>query len=119
MDKYTKTILTIIAVCLLAIVIKLWEPTPAYSGFLGDTVRNFLSYPTTYGDLLNLRNLKGKDRKIERNRIIRNMPLVRVYKIDNTVDVNVDNYSLDVNVGNTVDVNVENTVDVAGSIDCY
>ena len=89
MDKYTSVVLTVIAVCLIGIVIKLWEPTPAYSGFLGDTVRNFLSYPTTYGDLLNLKNLKGEDRKIERNRIIRNMPLVRVYKVDNTVDVNV------------------------------
>lgn len=99
MDKFTKFVLSVIAVCLVAIAIKLWEPTPAYSGFMdkGPTV----------GDLLNLRKLKGDTYKKERKRIIQNILLAKVYG------------TVDVDVRNTVDVNVENTVDVSGSIDCY
>jgi hypothetical protein len=76
MDKYTKIILSIIALCLIAITIKLWEPAPAYSGFLdkGPTV----------GDLMNLRNLKGEMRKKEADRLRMSMPLVKVF---GTVDV--------------------------------
>ncbi len=91
MDKYTQIVLTIIAVCLIAIVIKLWEPAPAYSGFLDKS--------STIGDLMDLRNLKGEARKKERGNIIRNIPLVRVH--------------------GSVDVEVENTVDISGSVDCY
>ena len=69
MDKYTQIVLTIIAVCLIAIVIKLWEPVPAYSGLLDKG--------STIGDLMDLRNLKGDARKKERENIIRNIPLVQ------------------------------------------
>jgi hypothetical protein len=71
MDKYTKIVLTIIAVCLIAIVIKLWEPDPAYSGFL--------DRGPTIGDLMDLRNLKGEARKKESVNIIRRIPLVRIH----------------------------------------
>lgn len=115
MDRYTKLVLTVIAVCLIAIAIKLWEPTPAYSGFIGDTVRKFLPKPITQGDIINLRKLKGAARRNERNRIIRDMPLVRVYTIDATVNVSgsvdVTGYvdvTGSVSIDNTVDVNVEN-----------
>lgn len=76
MDKYTQIVLTIIAVCLIAIVIKLWEPAPAYSGFLDKR--------PTIGDLMDLRNLKGEARNKEGKNIIRNIPLVRVH---GTVDI--------------------------------
>lgn len=91
MDRYTQIVLTIIAGFLIAIVIKLWEPAPAYSGFLDKG--------STIGDLMDLRNLKGEARKKERKNIIRNIPLVRVH--------------------GSVDVEVENTVDISGSVDCY
>ncbi len=90
MDKYTQIVLTIIAVCLIAIVIKLWETAPAYSGFLDKG--------STIGDLMDLRKLKGKAREKERIKFIRNIPLVRVH--------------------GSVDVEVENTVDISGSVDC-
>lgn len=91
MDKYTQVILTIIAVCLIAILIKLWEPAPAYSGFLDKG--------PTIGDLMDLSNLKGEARKKESQNILRNIPLIRVH--------------------GRVDVEVENTVDISGSVDCY
>jgi hypothetical protein len=40
-DRYTKTILTIIAIALVGIGVKLWEPTPAYAGLMtGPTVED-------------------------------------------------------------------------------
>ncbi|MCD6320285.1 MAG: hypothetical protein J7M03_06345 [Candidatus Desulfofervidaceae bacterium] len=83
MDKYTKFVLSVIAICLIAIVIKLWEPRPVYSGFMDKG--------PTIGDLMNLRNLKGANLKKERERIIRSIPIVKVY----------------------------GTVDVSGSVYCY
>jgi len=50
MDNYTKVILTAIAVCLFAITIKLWEPTPAYSGFMDKS--------PTYGDIKKAKKIK-------------------------------------------------------------
>lgn len=91
MDKYTQIVLTIIAGCLIAILIKLWEPAPAFSGFLDKG--------PTIGDLMDLRNLKGEARKKESENIIRNIPLIRIH--------------------GRVDVEVENTVDISGSVDCY
>lgn len=92
MDKFTKFVLSVIAVCLIAITIKLWQPTPsAYGGFLDKS--------PTWGDLRNPNKLKGTAWQKERSRIIRNIPLVKIYK--------------------TVDVEVVNTVDVSGSVDCY
>ena len=91
MDKYTKCILSVIAVCLIAIAIKLWEPVPAYSGFMDNG--------PTIGDFMNLKNLKGKILKKERERIIKNIPVMKVYR--------------------TVQVKVENIVEVSGAVDCY
>jgi hypothetical protein len=91
MNKYTQIVLTIIAVCLIGILIKLWDPTPAYSGFL--------HYGPTIGDLMDLRNLKDEARRKKSEKIIRKIPLVRIH--------------------GSVDVDVENTVDVSGSVDCY
>ena len=104
MDKYTQIVLTIIAVCLIAIVIKLWEPAPAYSEILDKG-------PTTWGDVMDLRNLKGEARKKERLKILRNIPLI---KIHGQVDI-----SGSVEVENTVSVEVENTVGISGSVACY
>ena len=91
MDKYTKFVLSVIAICLIAIVIKLWEPRPAHSGFMDKG--------PTIGDLMNLRNLKGENLKKEREKILRSIPVMKLY--------------------GTVDVSVQNTVDVSGSVDCY
>lgn len=78
MDAYTKCVLTIIAVALVAISIKLWEPKPVCAGFMDGG--------PTWGDVLNLRNLNGDALEEERTRIIHNLPLVKVY---GTVDVDV------------------------------
>jgi hypothetical protein len=92
MDNYTKFILSVIAICLIAITIKLWEPvTPAYGGFM--------DRGPTHGDLLNPKKLKGDAWRKERVRLIKNIPLVKIY--------------------GTTDVDVGNTVDVSGSVDCY
>lgn len=71
MDKYTQTVLTIIAICLIAIMIKLWEPVPAYSGFMdkGPTV----------GDYIDLQKLTGAERTKAREKLTRNIPIVRVH----------------------------------------
>jgi hypothetical protein len=61
MDKYTKAVFTVIAVCLLAIAIKMWEPTSAYSGFLDKG--------PIFGDLNDLRALEGEVKEKERIRI--------------------------------------------------
>lgn len=90
MDRYTKLILALIAISLIAIAIKLWEPAHSHNGFLDKG--------PTLGDLVNLRKLKGEALKKERERIFYNLPLVKVY--------------------GSVDVDVQNTVDVSGSIDC-
>jgi len=67
MNKYTNIILTVIALCLIAIVVKLWQPSPAYSGFLDDG--------PTWGEYRKSKN------KID---IIDRMPVV---KIHGSVDV--------------------------------
>lgn len=72
MDNYTKFILSVIAICLIAITIKLWEPvTPAYGGFM--------DRGPTHGDLLNPKKLKGDAWRKERVRLIKSIPLVKVY----------------------------------------
>ena len=83
MDKYTQIVLTIIAVCLIALVIKLWEPAPSYSGFLDKG--------PTIGDLMDLRNLKGEARKKESEKIMRNIPLIRIHGTVN-ISGSVDSY---------------------------
>ena len=69
--------------------IKLWEPAPAYSGFLDKG--------STIGDSMDLRNLKGEARKKERKNIIKNIPLFRVH--------------------GSVDVEVKNAVDISDGIE--
>jgi hypothetical protein len=76
MDKYTKIVLSVIAICLIAIVIKLWEPRSAYSGFMDKG--------PTIGDMMNLSNLKGENHKKEWEKLIKRIPVVNVY---GTVDV--------------------------------
>ncbi|MBW2596272.1 MAG: hypothetical protein JRC93_09925 [Deltaproteobacteria bacterium] len=72
MDNYTKLILSVIAICLIAITIKLWEPvSPAYGAFMDKG--------PTHGDLLNPKKLEGAAWKKERARLIKNIPLVKVY----------------------------------------
>lgn len=66
MDRYTKFILSVIAICLLAITIKLWEPAPAYSGFL--------DRGPTWGELV-IANEKPADLQ----KLVNNIPLVRVF----------------------------------------
>lgn len=78
MDRYTKVVLTIIAICLLAISFKMLEPKPVHSGIF--------SAGPTYGDLLDMRELKGDEKQKERMRIIRSIPMVRIY---GNVDVDV------------------------------
>jgi len=99
MDKFTKFLLCIIAVSLVIIAVKLWEPTPAYSGFINK--------PPTLGDWWNLKTLKGEERKKERMRIMSNIPLIRIHgyvDIGNIVDVDIQNSTISVEVDNTVDV---------------
>jgi len=76
MDTYAKIVLSVIAICLIAIVIKLWQPRPAHSGFMDKG--------PTIGDLMDLRNLEGENLERERERIIRSIPVMKVY---GTVDV--------------------------------
>lgn len=73
MDRYTKGVLTVIAVALSLIAIKMWEPREAYSAV-------FASTPTV-GDL---RNTKDKEARM---RLINNIPLVRMF---GTVSVDID-----------------------------
>jgi len=71
MDKYTKTVLTIIAVSLTLIVVKLWEPREATAGV-------FSGGPTV-GDLMALRDIKEPAKLQEaKDRLYRSIPLVRV-----------------------------------------
>ncbi len=65
-DRYSKVVLTIIAVCLVAITIKLWEPSPAYSG-LPDK-------GPTWGDLLAVKNYP-----FARERLEYSIPLVKIH----------------------------------------
>lgn len=73
MDRYTKGVLTIIAVALSLIAVKMWEPREAHSGV-------FATAPTI-GDL---RNTKDKEARL---RLINNIPLVRMF---GTVSVDID-----------------------------
>lgn len=73
MDRYTKGVLTVIAVALSLIAVKMWEPREAHSSV-------FASAPTI-GDL---RNTKDKEARL---RLINNIPLVRMF---GTVSVDID-----------------------------
>ena len=73
MDRYTKGVLTVIAVALSLIAVKMWDPREAHSAV-------FASAPTI-GDL---RNTKDKEARL---RLINNIPLVRMF---GTVSVDID-----------------------------
>jgi hypothetical protein len=67
MDTYTKVVLTVIAIALCAIAIKLFNPR------LGS------SCSPTFGDFMALREIKDPNqRKETRLRLIKSLPLVRV-----------------------------------------
>lgn len=68
MDRYTNVVLTIIAVCLFAIVLKLYEPN-----------NRFNNNGPTIGDLMDLKELKYEERQIEGKKIIRTIPLVKIH----------------------------------------
>ena len=64
-DRYTKTVLTIIAASLSLIAAKMWEPREAHAGVFGSA--------PTIGDLRNAKDSEA------RARVINNVPLVRVF----------------------------------------
>ncbi len=66
MDKYSKAVLTVIAVCLVLITIKLWEPRPAYS----DDPNKW----PTWGELMAVQNLPFAKERLESN-----IPLVKIH----------------------------------------
>jgi hypothetical protein len=81
MDKYTKLVLTVIAVSLIIIAIKLWEPREAHTG-------PFSSGPTV-GDLMALREIKDQAKlAAARDHLIRSIPLVRVQGGQISADIN-------------------------------
>ena len=81
MDKYSKFIFTVIAISLVIIAAKVIEPQEAQAGA-------FSSSPTV-GDLMDLREIQDPAKLSEaRNRIIRNIPLVRVQGGQISADVN-------------------------------
>ncbi len=68
MDNYSKAILTIIAVALCAIALKLFSP--------GSSLLN----TPTFGDFIALREIKDQEqRKESRLKLIKSLPLVRVH----------------------------------------
>jgi len=71
MDTYTKVILTVIAIALCAIALKLFNPRFGSSGSPAKS--------PTFGDFMALREIKDpKQRKETRLRLIKSLPLVRV-----------------------------------------
>ena len=64
MDRYTKTVLSVIAISLSLIAAKMWEPREAHAGVFGSA--------PTIGDLLNTKDPEA------RVRLMNNVPLVRV-----------------------------------------
>lgn len=75
MDKYSKTVLTVIAVSLVLITIKLWEPKPAYSGFSNKG--------PTWGELMAVQNLPFAKERLENS-----IPLVKIYGTVSTAEKN-------------------------------
>ncbi len=85
MDIYTKGILTVIAIALSTIALKL-SVVPANAGIL--------SQGPTFGDLLDLRSIKDSEElKAARINIYRAVPLVRVQggQVDVSGSVEIDN----------------------------
>ena len=73
MDRYTKAVLTIIAVSLSVIALRMFEPQEAHAG------RAFLSAGPTYGQIVSLREVKDDaERRQAYRAILRRVPLVQV-----------------------------------------
>ena len=71
MDLYSKGVLTVIAVCLVVIALKQWEPKEAHAGVFDGT--------PTVGDLMELRDIKDPTKRQEAaQKIMRRVPLVRI-----------------------------------------
>ena len=71
MDSYSKVILTIIAIALVAINLKLWEPRPANAAKISDVV--------TLNAPMNSESLS----ETERQKLIARVPVVAVWAILN------------------------------------
>jgi hypothetical protein len=66
-DTYTKVVLTIIAIALCAIAIKLFNPQLGSNG------------SPTFGDFMEMRQIKDpQQRKETRSRLLKSLPLVRI-----------------------------------------
>jgi len=99
MDMYSKVVLSVIALLLIAIAIKLWQPDDY----------------ATVGDLYQLRSQASDQKYQTRDELLQSVPLVRVYgTVDISGSVDVDNMP---HIYGTVEV--ENTVEVEGSVHCY
>ena len=70
-DKYLIIVLTAIAVFLLLITLKLYEPREVNAALFSGS--------PTYGDLKDIRNYDGEDRSTAKKNLLRKIPLVRVY----------------------------------------
>ena len=71
MDKYTKAVLTVVAISLVVIALKLGQPKDARAGVP--------SSPPTYGEFLALRDIKDEAlRKDAYMKLMRSIPVVRV-----------------------------------------
>ena len=84
MDAYTKAILTMIAVCLLAITVKLYEPQIAIAEaksagkFLGPSDKTqIVRIGPTVGEMLTLMQCNTEDCKSELARLLKRVPLVK------------------------------------------
>ena len=72
MDRYLKTVLTIIAITLTAIAVRLWEPQPAQAAM-------FESAPTV-GDMIDVDKITDATQKNDAAlKLMRRIPLVRVH----------------------------------------
>lgn len=69
MDNYTKAVLTVIAVALVGLNLKLWEPRPAHAAMATEGV--------TMESLMDSPNLSEADRQ----KLIARIPVVAVWKI--------------------------------------
>ena len=69
MDRYTKFVLTIIAISLSVIAVKIWEPREARAGVFGGS--------PTLGDLLSVKDIKdSKNRQKAYKELMSRIPLV-------------------------------------------
>lgn len=79
-DNYTKAVLTVIAITLSLITIKLFEPKPAQAAMLGGP---------TFGDFLDLRKVEDVEkRKVAYANFMRSLPMVRVQGGSIDADIN-------------------------------